>query len=125
MDSAIASQNDEVLCVILRPDRKIHILSGHYATIIIPSMPLCERGGSLFFKEELGRFSIYWPCLIYEHDRDILPDLIHQLAVVADKPVLGIIQMDISFAFRARENIKQFFADCHVYLLFNDCQAPL
>ena len=48
--------------------------------------------------------------LIDEHYRDIILYFIQQLAFVTDKPVLCLIQMDITFAFRAGQNVKKFLA---------------
>jgi hypothetical protein len=37
--------------------------------------------------------------LIYEHDGDIILDLIQELALVADEPIAGFVQVDVPLAF--------------------------
>jgi hypothetical protein len=46
-----------------------------------------------------------WFCLIYEHDGDIIPDLIEEFAMVADEPISFLVQVNFSLALGAGENI--------------------
>jgi|GEM_PF-4454669 len=45
--------------------------------------------------------------LIYQHDGDIVFDGIHQLAGVADEPLLAFVQADVTFALGARKNRRK------------------
>jgi len=51
--------------------------------------------------------------LINQHYGNIIPDFIQQFARIADQTIPGVIEMDIAFAFRASQYIKQFLADSH------------
>jgi len=53
--------------------------------------------------------------LIDQHYGDIIPDFIQQFARIADQTVPGVIEMDIAFALRASQYVKQFLADSHCH----------
>jgi hypothetical protein len=69
-----------------------------------------QRLSRLFLVNRLG--------FINEHDGNIILYLIEKLAIVANQPVPGIIQMNIPFAFGACQYVEQFLADRHL-------QSPL
>lgn len=50
---------------------------------------------------DLGFSALYRLCLINEHDGYIIPNFVKELALVTDKSVFGLIQIDIPFALRA------------------------
>jgi hypothetical protein len=56
-------------------------------------------------------------CLINQHDRDIVSNLIEEFAAVTDKTVLRIVQINISLAFWAGKDIQQILTDRHRILL--------
>ena len=55
---------------------------------------------------DLGFSALYRLCLINEHDGYIIPNFVKELALIADEPVLSLIQVDIPFALRAGQNIQ-------------------
>jgi hypothetical protein len=55
---------------------------------------------------DLGFSALYRLCLINEHDGYIIPNFVKELALVTDKTVFGLIQIDIPFALRAGQNIQ-------------------
>ena len=55
--------------------------------------------------------------LVNQHNGDIVADFILELAGVADKPVPVIRQVNIPFAFGARQDIQQLLVNGHHFLL--------
>jgi hypothetical protein len=52
-------------------------------------------------------------CLIDEHNRYAVADLVQQLAAVADQSILCLVEPNGSLAFGAGENVEQVLADTH------------
>jgi hypothetical protein len=61
---------------------------------------------------------------IDEHDGDFVPDLVKQLALIANQPVLILGEPDLPLAFGANEDIEQFSVDRHGNLLYILGQRP-
>jgi 3-deoxy-D-manno-octulosonic-acid transferase len=55
---------------------------------------------------DLGFSALYRLCLINEHDGYIIPNFVKELALVTNKSVFGLIQIDIPFALRACQNVQ-------------------
>jgi hypothetical protein len=55
---------------------------------------------------------------IDQHDGDLIPDLIEELALVAGQALLFLGEAHLPFAFRAYQDIEQFGVDRHANLLF-------
>jgi hypothetical protein len=48
-----------------------------------------------------------------KHDGNIIPDFIHQPALVADKAILSFVQINLTLAFGTCQNFQQIIADNH------------
>jgi hypothetical protein len=63
--------------------------------------------------------------LIDKHNGNIILNFIQQPALVTDKSILGVIQMDVALAFRACQYFQQFLTDRHWILLCLDRMSKL
>jgi hypothetical protein len=45
-------------------------------------------------------------CLIDEHDGDVISDFVHELTFITDESVLFFIEINVAFAFGARQDIQ-------------------
>jgi hypothetical protein len=45
-------------------------------------------------------------CLINEHDGDVISDFVHELTFITDESVLFFIEINVAFAFGARQDIQ-------------------
>lgn len=85
--------------------------------ITCPVNCLCPAGNA----HNQASSSIDWKTALFpqrlgfidEHDGNVIPDLINQFALFADKTIAGLIQMDIPFALGAGENVQKFLTDSH------------
>ena len=66
----------------------------------------------------LDRGAGQWFSLVDEHDRDVVPDRVAQLAMVTQQPLLVRTQGDLLFALGADKNFQQILVDSHFFLLW-------
>jgi hypothetical protein len=55
--------------------------------------------------------------LVDEHDGNVIPDFIKKPALITDEPVTRLVEMNLTLAFRAGENLQKLWFDGHDSLL--------
>jgi hypothetical protein len=61
--------------------------------------------------------SIELDCLFEQHHRNVIFNRIQQFTRMADQTVLCVGQFDASLALKADQDVEEFFAEGHTYLL--------
>ena len=55
---------------------------------------------------DLGFSALYRLCLINEHDGNVVSDFVKELTRITNKSIFGLIEIDITFALRACQNVQ-------------------
>jgi hypothetical protein len=71
--------------------------------------PWGRKGSGSPYKYGNGPEASEWSCLINEHNRDIILDLVNKPAVITRQPISLFIQMYVTFAFWTCQYVQQFF----------------
>jgi hypothetical protein len=72
-----------------------------------------DKGADEIGGDERPAPSFYRLGFVDQHDRDIVADWVEEFAGRANEPVAGVIELKLTLAFGARQNVEQVLAYRH------------